>query len=118
MQFAGPQKPNGRQTETPATGEPADSRNVVTYCLSGKKPETTSNNQLDYVFASSGFHEGIMVKWREGGRERIRQCLLIEVAHSPLLSSLLYGMSPQSFPSGLYRLIANSLVQMGPSDGT
>ncbi len=62
LEFTGPQAPNGRQAETPATGEPADSRNVVTYCLPGKKPETTSNNQLDYVFASRGFHEGIAVR--------------------------------------------------------
>ena len=51
LEFIGPQSPNGRQAETPATGEPADSRNVVTYYLPGKKPETASNIQLDYVFA-------------------------------------------------------------------
>ena len=48
--------------KTPATGEPVDSRNVVTYYLPGKNPETASNNQLDYVFASRGFHEGITVR--------------------------------------------------------
>ena len=61
-EFIGPQAPNGRQAETPAKGESADSRNVVTYCLPGRRPETTSNNQLDYVFASRGFHEGISVR--------------------------------------------------------
>ena len=40
----------------------ADSRNVVTYYLPGKNPETASNNQLDYVFASRGFHESIRVR--------------------------------------------------------
>ena len=62
MEFMGPQLPNGRQAETLATGEPADSRNVVTFYLPGKNPETASNNQLDFVFASRGFHESIKVR--------------------------------------------------------
>ena len=62
LEFMGPQLPNGRQAETLATGEPADSRNVVTYYLPGKNPETASNNQLDFVFASRGFHESIKVR--------------------------------------------------------
>ena len=62
LEFMGPQAPNGRQAKTPATGEPADSRNVDTFYLPGKNPETASNNQLDYVFASRGFHEDITVR--------------------------------------------------------
>ena len=62
MEFMGPQAPDGRQAKTPSIGEPADSRNVVTFYLPGKNPETASNNQLDYVFASRGFHEGIAVR--------------------------------------------------------
>ena len=62
LEFMGPQLPDGRQAETLATGEPADSRNVVTYYLPGKNPETASNNQLDYVFASRRFHESIRVR--------------------------------------------------------
>ena len=62
LEFMGPQAPNGRQAKTRATHEPADSRNVVTYYLPGKNPETASNNQLDYVFASRGFHERITVR--------------------------------------------------------
>ena len=62
LEFMGPQAPNGRQAKTRATHEPPDSRNVVTYYLPGKNPETASNNQLDYVFASRGFHEGITVR--------------------------------------------------------
>ena len=83
LEFVGPQTPNGRQAETPATGEPADSRNVVTYHLPGKSPETASNIQLDYVFASRGFHERITVQainsveeW--GASDHCR--LLIEIA--------------------------------------
>lgn len=62
LEFMGPQTPNGRQAKTRATGEPADSRNVVTYYLPGNNPETGNNIQLDYVFASRGFHESIKVR--------------------------------------------------------
>ena len=83
LEFIGPQAPNGRQAETPATGEPEDSRNVVTYYLPGKNPKTASNNQLDYAFASRGFHESVTVRamnsveeW--GASDHCR--LLIEIA--------------------------------------
>ncbi len=62
LEFMGPQTPNGRQAEIRATHEPADSRNVVTFYLPRKNPATASNNQLDYVFASRGFHESITVR--------------------------------------------------------
>ena len=55
LEFIGPQAPDGRQPETLATHKPADSRNVVTFYLSGRNPATASNNQLDYVFASRMF---------------------------------------------------------------
>ena len=83
LEFMGPQAPNGRQAETRATGEPADSRNVVTYYLRGKNPETASNNQLDYVFASRGFHESMKVRAMNGVEEwgASDHCrLLIEIA--------------------------------------
>ncbi len=74
MEFVGPQAPDGRQAETLATHEPEDSRNVVTFYLPGKNPATASNNQLDYVFASRGFHESVNVRAMNGveewGRER------------------------------------------------
>ena len=83
LEFMGPQAPNGRQAEIRAVGEPADSKNVVTFYLPGKNPETASNNQLDYVFASRGFHESITVRamnaveeW--GASDHCR--LLIEIA--------------------------------------
>ena len=69
LEFMGPQAPNGRQAETRAMREPADSRNVVTYYLPGKNPETASNNQLDYVFASRGFHESVNVRALNGVEE-------------------------------------------------
>ena len=62
LEFMGPQLPNGRQAETLATGEPKDSENVVTYHLRDKDPATASNNQLDYVFASRGFHQSLKVR--------------------------------------------------------
>ena len=83
LEFMGPQAPNGRQANTRATGEPVDSRNVVTYYLPGKNPETASNNQLDYVFASRGFHESVTVRAMNSVKEwgASDHCrLLIEVA--------------------------------------
>ena len=69
MEFVGPQAPDGRQAETRAAHEPADSRNVVTFYLPGKNPATASNNQLDYVFASRGFHESVKVRAMNGVEE-------------------------------------------------
>lgn len=66
LKFMGPQAPNGRQAHTRAMREPANSRNVVTFYLPGKNPETASNNQLDYVFASRGFHERVDVRALNG----------------------------------------------------
>jgi len=83
LEFMGPQAPNGRQAETLATGEPADSRNVITFHLPGKNPATASNNQLDYVFASRGFHESVKVRAMNNVEEwgTSDHCrLLIEVA--------------------------------------
>ena len=62
LEFMGPQAPNGRQAITRAVGEPEDSSNVVTFYLPGKNPQTASNNQLDYAFASRGFHESVRVR--------------------------------------------------------
>ena len=69
MEFVGPQAPNGRQAETLATHEPPDFRNVVTFDLPGRKPATASNNQLDYVFASRGFHDSLKVRPMNGVEE-------------------------------------------------
>ena len=62
IEFIGPQAPNGRQAEPRMKGEPEDSRNVVTYYTSSNNPQTADNRQLDYVFASRGFHESINVR--------------------------------------------------------
>ncbi len=63
LEFIGPQAPNGRQAEKRPKGEPKDARNVVTHIPGGKKNLEKANNiQLDYVFASGGFHKGISAR--------------------------------------------------------
>lgn len=54
--------------------------------------ETASNNQLDYVFASRGFHEGITVRamnsveeW--GTSDHCRLLIKIADGHTPALDS-------------------------------
>lgn len=54
MQFLGPQFPDGRQSERVDDSLGPDTRNVATYRTTRGK-----ENQLDYVFASRGFHESI-----------------------------------------------------------
>ncbi|MCY4624575.1 MAG: endonuclease/exonuclease/phosphatase family protein [Chloroflexi bacterium] len=61
LEFMGPQAPNGRQAEPRGYGEPADSKNVPTYHTNRQSP-ATAQNQLDYVFASRGFHERVTVR--------------------------------------------------------
>ena len=58
LEFMGPEYPNGRQAETPIMGQPKDSKSVPTYRKVGESPKI-ANTQLDYVFASRGFHRGI-----------------------------------------------------------
>lgn len=63
MEFAGPQWPHGgrRAAPTPYDDVPPDTCNVPTYYTRLKTPET-AKNQLDYVFASRGFHERVSVR--------------------------------------------------------
>ena len=51
LEFLGPQVPNGRRVPNTKT-VPPDTQNVVTY----------KDFQLDYVFASCGFHESVKVR--------------------------------------------------------
>ena len=62
LEFLGPQAPEGglRADPTPP-GLPADTRNVPTFYAAGQKPDAAAN-QLDYVFASRGFHEQVTVR--------------------------------------------------------
>ncbi len=61
LEFMGPQHPHGRQTEPRPKNLPAESGNVATYYPPGKTP-ATAQNQLDYVFASHGFHNTVKVR--------------------------------------------------------
>lgn len=61
LEFIGPQFPNGRQAVPQPPGLPDDTKNVPTYHSRKQKPETAAN-QLDYVFASRGFHKQVAVK--------------------------------------------------------
>lgn len=62
LEFLGPQAPDGgRQADPTPFGLPPDTRNVPTYHSTRQTPETATN-QLDYVFASRGFHEQVKVR--------------------------------------------------------
>ncbi len=62
LEFRGPQAPDGgRQADPTPAGLPPDTRNVPTYRSTQQSPETATN-QLDYVFASRGFHEQVTVR--------------------------------------------------------
>lgn len=82
MELLGPWHPSGRQAVPTPYGLPPDTRNVPTYYTTRQSPGT-AQNQLDYVFASRGFHEKVAVRalnsveeW--GASDHCR--LLIEVA--------------------------------------
>ncbi len=84
LEFLGPQYPNGRKARPTPRGLPANTANVPTYYTSRQNPET-AQNQLDYVFASRGFHLLIKAKainlveqW--GSSDHCR--LLIEIGSS------------------------------------
>ena len=61
LEFLGPQFPPGRQAHPTPNDLPPDTRNVPTWHSNVKKPET-ADIQLDYAFASRGFHEDIKVR--------------------------------------------------------
>ena len=82
LEFLGPQAPNGRQAAAPPPDVPPDTRNVPTFYPIGKSAADAAV-QLDYAFASRGFHERVTVRalnevdeW--GSSDHCR--LLIEVA--------------------------------------
>ena len=65
LEFIGPQAPNGRRAETEPDDVPSDTRNVPTFYGPGARPETAAN-QLDYAFASRGFHQKVSVRAMNG----------------------------------------------------
>ena len=81
MVFMGPQHPNGRQADPTPPNMLPDTRNVPTYAWRSK-PEN-ARWQLDYVFASRGFHDTVKVRALNGVDEwgASDHCrVLIEVA--------------------------------------
>ena len=82
LEFLGPQAPNGRQSAAPPPDVPPDTLNVPTFYPT-RKSAADASVQLDYAFASRGFHEQVKVcalnavdEW--GSSDHCR--LLIEVA--------------------------------------
>ena len=61
MAFLGPQHPGVRQARPRPQGLPCDTKNVPTYYTTGQRP-ATAQNQLDYAFASRGFHKSVAVR--------------------------------------------------------
>ena len=61
LEFLGPQAPFGRPAPTAPDDVPCDTKNVPTYYKVGECPEK-ARNQLDYAFASRGFHERVRVR--------------------------------------------------------
>lgn len=61
LEFLGPQHPNGRQADPIPEWLPADTLTVPTYHTVATSPAGTAL-QLDYVFASRGFHECVTTR--------------------------------------------------------
>lgn len=68
LEFLGPQYPNGRKAVPTPSYLPSDTKNVPTF-HSLKQSPSTAENQLDYAFASRGFHKGIKVRALNGVEE-------------------------------------------------
>ena len=61
LEFLGPRAPAGRRASPTPEGLPRDTQNVPTYHTTRESP-ATAQNQLDYAFASRGFHESVEVR--------------------------------------------------------
>lgn len=61
MEFLGPRYPAGRRASPTPQGLPCDTENVPTYHTTRQSP-ATAQNQLDYAFASCGFHKNLTVR--------------------------------------------------------
>ena len=82
LEFMGPQYPNGWRAVPTPPGLPPDTGNVPTFHAPRQSP-ADAQNQLDYVFASKGFHESVTVRALNGIEEwgSSDHCrLLIDVA--------------------------------------
>lgn len=62
LEFMGPRYPEGRQTIPIPFGLPEDARNVPTFYAPQARTPENAVQQLDYVFASRGFHSSLRVR--------------------------------------------------------
>ena len=65
LEFIGPQLPNGQPANSPQPDVPANTQNVPTYRTTRQSP-ADANRQLDYAFASRGFHNNVSVRALNG----------------------------------------------------
>ena len=68
LEFLGPQYPDGRRAEPTPQGLTTATRNVPTNHTTLGSP-ATAENQLDYVLASRGFHNGVRTRAMNGVEE-------------------------------------------------
>lgn len=69
LEFMGPQLPHGGNPPAPGVkmvDVPPDSKNLPTYYTPKQKVPEKADRQLDYAFASSGFHEQVTVRALNG----------------------------------------------------
>lgn len=62
LEFVGPRYPDGRRTDPIPKGLPEDTKNVPTYYSTRVKTPENAVHQLDYVFASKGFHQSVSTR--------------------------------------------------------
>ena len=65
LEFIGPELPTGRPANSPQPDVPDDTNSVSTYPTTQQSP-ADANRQLDYAFASHGFHNDIRVRALNG----------------------------------------------------
>ena len=65
LEFLGPQLPNGRAPSSTPPESPEHTQDVPTYHTNRETP-AAANRQLDYAFASRGFHETVTVRALNG----------------------------------------------------
>ena len=62
LEFVGPRHPYGRKTDPIPPGLPEETKNVPTYYALRVKTPENAVHQLDYVFASRGFHHSVRTR--------------------------------------------------------
>ena len=62
LEYLGPRYPNGRRATRQRKGLAPDSLNVPTYYTTYERSAEAASQQLDYAFASRGFHKDIRVR--------------------------------------------------------